>query len=147
MGPVLFPGYLAATVDVAARLTEALLLVAEHDGDLVGTITLYADATDEGMPAQFPARTAGIRAVAVDPRARGQGVGGALLDAAIRRSIARGAQWIGLHTVRCMVAATRLYEGRGFQRAPANDFLANDFFSAGAGEPMIALAYLRPVVT
>ena len=45
------------------------MLVAEVDGDIVGTVTLYPDASTIGFG--WPAGWAAIRALAVDPAWRG----------------------------------------------------------------------------
>jgi ribosomal protein S18 acetylase RimI-like enzyme len=142
MGEALYEGYLANVLDVERRAREANLLVAAQGAEILGTITLYRDINEEGMPARFPGGTAGIRATAVSPAARGQGIGGELVVAAIVRSRAFGAKAIALHTAGCMGAAMRLYERHGFQRAPEHDYRANDYFSSGAGTTLDALAFV-----
>jgi ribosomal protein S18 acetylase RimI-like enzyme len=142
MGERLFAGYLANVLDVETRLRDATVLVAERDGSIVGTITLYADIHDEGMPIQFPDGTAGIRATAVDPAARGHGVGGALVAAAIDLARADGAARVALHTAPAMHDAMRLYERQGFRRRPEHDYVANAFFDAVDGERLDALAFI-----
>ena len=117
-------------------------MVAERGGTIVGTITLYRDINLEGMPVLFPANTAGIRATAVSPTVRGEGIGSQLVETAIARARSFGASAIALHTAECMNAARRLYERHGFQREPERDYRANDYFSAGAGETLDALAFV-----
>ena len=143
VGPSLFASYLASAMDVEGRLAEAEVLAAELDGRPVGTITLYRDAGDEGMPVRFPDATAGIRATAVDPAARGLGIGRALVDACIARAVDAGASAVGLHTARFMVAAITIYERCGFVRSPRHDFEWSQFFPGNPGEVEPALAYLR----
>jgi len=140
----LFEAYMASALDVAGRLQAGEVLVAEVDGRIVGTITFYADANDEGMPSRFPSNTAGIRATAVDPRARGQGIGRALVDACIQRAAAAGLSSIALHTADFMVAAVALYEKAGFRRAPEYDYRAGDYFMSD-GDDLKAIAYVRPI--
>lgn len=142
MGEGLYAGYLANVLDLDRRAQESMLLVAEQDGEIVGTITLYGDVNDEGIPARFPDRTAGIRATAVSPAARGRGIGSQLVTEALQRARASGAKAIALHTATCMSAAMRLYERHGFQRVGQYDFRANDFFAAGSGATLDALAFL-----
>jgi ribosomal protein S18 acetylase RimI-like enzyme len=142
MGEILFAGYLANVLDVESRAREADVLVVEDGSGIVGTITLYRDINDEGMPTAFPTGTAGIRATAVSPTARGQGIGSALVNAAIARAQSVGARAIALHTADCMEGAMRLYERHGFRRAPEHDFRANDFFGASAGASLDALAFV-----
>lgn len=145
VGDGLFASYLASAMDVAGRLGAAEVLAAELDGTLVGTITYYPDAGDEGMPVRFPEGTAGIRATAVDPAARGRGIGTAMVDACIARAAETGARRVGLHTANFMVAAVTIYERSGFARAPRYDFEWSQFFPDDSGEVEPAIAYLRPV--
>ena len=142
MGDLLFAGYLANVLDVEVRARDAALLVADSGAGIVGTITVYRDINEEGMPTDFPARTAGIRATAVSPTVRGLGIGTELVNAAIARARSSGARAIALHTADCMVSAMRLYERHGFHRVPAHDFRANDFFHAGAAATLDALAFV-----
>ena len=141
----LFASYLASAMDVERRLEEGELLAAEVDDRIVGTITFYRDATDEGIPVRFPDGTAGIRATAVDPSARGLGIGRALVEACVARAGDAGASGVGLHTATFMRAAVTIYERCGFVRVPRYDFEWSQFFPAGPGEAEEAMAYLRPV--
>ncbi len=62
-----------------------------------------------------------FRLLAVDPQARGQGVGEALVRACIDVCIGDGAQALVLWTRPTMTAAQRLYERLGFVRVPDRD--------------------------
>src|SRR5262245_52421154 len=117
--PVIFDAYAAESADVAARWDEAEVLVAEVDGAIAGTVTYYADAGREGLG--FPRGWAGFRTLAVDPTARGRGVGRALLAACLDRARAACAPTLAIHTSAVMRAACRLYEQAGFRRAPEYD--------------------------
>ena len=141
----LFEAYLASALDVPGRLEAGEVLVAEVDGRIAGTITFYIDANDEGMPSRFAGRTAGIRATAVDPSARGQGIGRALVDACIERATSAGLSSIALHTADFMVAAVALYEKAGFRRAPEYDYRAGDYFVSDALDDLKAIAYIRSI--
>ena len=141
----LFASYLASAMDAERRLEEGELLAAELDGRLVGTITFYRDASDEGIPVRFPDGTAGIRATAVDPSARGLGIGRALVEACIARAAEAGASGVGLHTAAFMTAAVTIYQRCGFVRVPSYDFEWSQFFPAGPGEAEPAIAYVRPL--
>ena len=141
----LFASYLASAMDVERRLEEGELLAAELDDRIVGTITFYRDASDEGIPVRFPDGTAGIRATAVDPSARGLGIGRAMVEACIDRAVKARASAVGLHTATFMTAAVIIYERCGFVRVPRYDFEWSQFFPAGPGEAEDAMAYLRPV--
>ncbi len=142
MGDTLYEGYLANVLDVEDRARVAAVLVSVSGAEVVGTITVYRDINDEGMPASFPAGTAGIRTTAVSPTVRGHGIGNELVIAAIARARSFGASAIALHTADCMEAAMRLYERHGFRRALEHDYRANDYLAAGAGETLEALAFV-----
>lgn len=84
------------------------LLVARVDGDIVGALTLV----------MFPIPTgwrAWIEDVVVDESARGQGVGAALTQEAVRLARADGARTVDLTSRPSRESANRLYERLGFQ--------------------------------
>jgi ribosomal protein S18 acetylase RimI-like enzyme len=109
----------------------------------VGTITYFRDANDEGMGPGFPPGTAGIRATAVDPAARGLGLGVALVEVCLDRARADHRTAIALHTAGFMTAAMGLYERTGFVRDRSFDFPARDFFPYGSSAEIMALAFVR----
>jgi ribosomal protein S18 acetylase RimI-like enzyme len=102
--PVLDQAALAAIVSAPA----VSVLVARSGETISGTLTL----------AIFPIPT-GVRAwiedVVVDDAARGQGVGAALTQEALRIARAAGARTVDLTSRPSRVAAGRLYERLGFQ--------------------------------
>lgn len=61
---------------------------------------------------------ASVRALAVSPQARGQGVGRALTVACIERARTEGANGIGLNTTSLMPVAQAMYERMGFRQLP-----------------------------
>lgn len=88
---------------------SSTVLLARHDGQIVGTLTL----------AMFPIPT-GLRAwiedVVVDEAARGKRVGEALTLAAVRLAHEAGARTVDLTTRPSREAAGRLYERVGFEQ-------------------------------
>jgi GNAT superfamily N-acetyltransferase len=110
--------YLTSMADAAGRATGgATLLVAVEDGRVVGTVTLYLSATSE----QWRPDDAMFRFLAVDPAARGRGVGRALFQACLDRARAAGKRRMALHTTEWMATARAMYERAGFQREPEGD--------------------------
>ncbi|MBV7506669.1 GNAT family N-acetyltransferase [Bacillus sp. sid0103] len=106
---------------------EVARIVAEIDGEIVGSVALFPAKTDayEGLVDEldFPE----IRMLAVTRQARGKGVAAALITECIRRAKQQGFQSVGLHTADFMKSAMRLYEHLGFERLPQFDFEpAND---------------------
>jgi GNAT superfamily N-acetyltransferase len=113
--------YVDQLADVADRLRHADLLVAVDDsGRVVGTVTFcrpgspYAEISRAGE-AEF-------RMLAVDPAARGQGVGEALVHACLDRAGAAGDHWLVLSTLDRMSAARRLYARLGFEPDSSRDW-------------------------
>ena len=139
-----FHSYVASTADIEGRLAQgAMVFVAEHEGILVGSVSYYRDANDEGMGVAFPPGTAGIRATAVHPGARTLGIGHALVQACVEQARADAAAAIALHTASFMRAAIRLYESFGFQRVPTYDYPAGQFFPSDTDEDLMAMAFVR----
>lgn len=135
-----YRAYMANVLDARSRMADARLFVAEHGGRIVGTISLYPDASREGWG--WPAHWAGIRAVAVTPAARGLGIGRRLAQHCVDISRTDGAEAACLHTAAFMDAAIGLYESLGFRRRPEFDRVADALFAAGeSGSPITALAY------
>lgn len=97
-------------------------IVAELDGEIAGSVMLYAPSTDAYGGAVKRAGWPELRLLAVAPMARGAGVGQALVDECVRRARASGASELGLHTSESLRAAVRMYERMGFERAPEHDF-------------------------
>lgn len=106
---------------------DAELIVAELEGQLLGSVVLFPPKSDayEGLVEELDYPE--IRMLAVDPAARGRGVAKALIAECIKRTKEKGLTRIGLHTGDFMENAMRVYEGFGFQRLPQFDFEpAND---------------------
>jgi ribosomal protein S18 acetylase RimI-like enzyme len=85
----------------------SLWFVAEDGGEVVGAIR------SELRPTGFI--TGYVREVAVDERHRRRGIGGALIGAAARELVARGAVLIRLHVRSSNPEALRLYRRLGFE--------------------------------
>jgi GNAT superfamily N-acetyltransferase len=118
--PAVWKIYVEDIMDVRGRLDESQLIVAELDGHLAGTVTLYLDASrssQEGLPRGW----AGIRLLAVHPVYRSRGIGRVLMEECIRRCRDQGIASIGLHTTEMMDVARRMYEKMGFVRIPEFD--------------------------
>ena len=112
--------YLADMMDIRGRLKEAELIVAELEGQLTGTVTLYLRASSDAF--EWPAGWAVVRLLGVLPQYLGNGIGSALMDECIRRCRERNIKTIGLHTADIMDVAKGMYERMGFKRIPEFDF-------------------------
>jgi ribosomal protein S18 acetylase RimI-like enzyme len=111
--------YLDRVADVGTRARHAAVLVAEEDGEVLGTVTLELDGRIPGgheRPALRPGE-AHVRMLGVRPDARRRGVATALMDAAIAEARRSGKTFLTLDTTQSMTAAQRLYEAMRFRRA------------------------------
>jgi GNAT superfamily N-acetyltransferase len=109
--------YLEEMADAAARAAQGVLLVAVEDGRVVGTVTLYlAPGSMQWRPDD-----AMFRLLAVDPAARGRGIGHALFQTCLDRARAAGKRRMALHTTAWMPTARAMYERAGFHREPEGD--------------------------
>lgn len=102
-------------------MAAAELIVAELDGRLVGTVTLYLNLSKPSQEG-WPEGWAGIRLLGVDPSYRGRGIGHALMAECLRRCREQSIKTIGLRTNEIMDIARRMYEQMGFTRVPEFDF-------------------------
>ena len=137
--PAVFGRYLTDILDVEARTGAGEVLVAEPGGRVVGTVTFYPDASREELG--WPAGWAGLRALGVEPRIRGLGIGRALLGTCLERARAAGAPVLCLHTAEFMAAAVAIYEAAGFRRDPAHDFDVTSRLDLAGVRPVPILAY------
>jgi ribosomal protein S18 acetylase RimI-like enzyme len=114
-------GYDDELRDVAARADGVEILVADDGGALVGAVT-YVPGPESPAAEFTEPDAAGIRMLAVDPSAQGQGVGAALTEACIDLARRDGRAQIILHSTDRMTTAHRLYERFGFRRDRSLDW-------------------------
>ncbi|MGF7233696.1 MAG: GNAT family N-acetyltransferase [Frankia sp.] len=116
-------GAYRAQLDAAAtRADHAVLLVAELDGRMAGTVTLVLAGGPYAEISAHRADAAEFRMLAVDPSARGHGVGECLVRACLDRARAAGLARMMLCTMPEMTSARRLYSRLGFVRRPDLDW-------------------------
>ena len=89
------------------------LLVAEHEGQIVGTLTLVMFRIPTAVRAW-------IEDVVVDGDARGLGVGQALNETALDMARSAGAKTVDLTSRPSREAANRLYQRIGFEQRSTN---------------------------
>ncbi|MCD4526159.1 GNAT family N-acetyltransferase [Nocardioides sp. cx-173] len=112
--------YALRLADTATRDREAEVWVAEEDGEILGSVTICLPGTPWAQRAEEGEGE--FRMLAVDPSARGRGVGRALLDLVVERLRADGARAVVLGSLGDMTDAHRLYERAGFTRVPERDW-------------------------
>jgi GNAT superfamily N-acetyltransferase len=120
----LYDAYTRDLRALAADWTDKDFLIAESDGALLGTVVFYRDASVQGH--SLPREWAGLRALSVDPEARGRGIGRQLAEACVLRAWRMGRQFLALHSAEFQEIARKLYLTMGFQRCPQYDFDLGD---------------------
>jgi GNAT superfamily N-acetyltransferase len=102
--------------DPRSRAGCTALLVAEHDDEVVGTVTFILPGDEQWEARPQPAGDAGFRMLAVDPAREGLGAGRALVEACIHLACEHGARRLVVTSMHWMTRAHRLYERLGFVR-------------------------------
>ncbi|WP_330182461.1 GNAT family N-acetyltransferase [Nocardia sp. NBC_01503] len=112
--------YVAELADTGTRAASAEILVAVHDGGVVGSVTVARP----GTPFADIARDGELefRMLVVGKQGRGLGVGTALVRKVIEIARAEGWQAVVLTTMPTMRDARRLYDRLGFVHAPERDW-------------------------
>ena len=103
-----YGGFLVSQVDKE----EAVLLVAEEDGAVVGYVYAGLEGPD-WMALRGPAGV--IYDIIVDPARRQEGIGGMLLQAILAALADRGTPRVVLHTATPNTVAQRLFAAAGFR--------------------------------
>jgi ribosomal protein S18 acetylase RimI-like enzyme len=125
-------GYRQNIADVWSRAPISSTIVAEREGELLGSVNYYAPGQADSVADAWPKGWASIRLLGVAPKARGLGVGRALMDECLRRARADGATTMGLHTTTLMDVARAMYLRLGFRRVPEHDFHPTPDFTVEA---------------
>lgn len=108
--------YLRVLGQAGKRFGRAEVVVAELDGQVVGSLTVAAHGTRYSHIARPDELE--FRMLAVSPAARGHGAGTALVRHVLDQAAARGLRAVVLSTQSNMVAARRIYDRLGFRDAP-----------------------------
>ncbi|MGI8993804.1 MAG: GNAT family N-acetyltransferase [Nocardioidaceae bacterium] len=112
--------YAGELLDAFSRADNAEVLVAEHNGTVVGTVTFCPPGSslrELSRPGQGE-----FRMLAVDPDARGLGAGRALVARCFDRCSELGLTEMVLCSMTEMTAAHALYASFGFVRDPSLDW-------------------------
>ena len=113
--------YAERLADAPGRAADAELLVAvDADGMVLGTVTVCLPGTpwaEVSRPGEIE-----FRMLAVDPAARGRGIGTTLVQAVLRRGRELGVDRVVLCSAEHMDTAQRLYGRLGFERLPERDW-------------------------
>jgi len=107
--------------DIASRAEDTLIVAENGSSEMLACVTYVAPWRSPITKLGLPVEWAVIRLLAVDPGARGLGLGRCLTEECIARARRDGAKVVGLHTVPEMEVAHGLYERMGFVRDPRYD--------------------------
>ena len=113
-------GYGAVLADTRARLDLAVLLVAEMDERIVGTVTICPPGSPFGELGRED--EVEFRFLAVAPEAWGKGVGDALVEACESHARQQAARRMVICVRDFNDSAMALYLRRGFVRCPERDW-------------------------
>ncbi len=106
--------------DTAGRAADSEVWVAVEDGLVLGTVTnCPAGSTHREVARQGEGE---FRMLAVEPAARGRGLGELLVRHCLTRSQAAGDHAMALSTMEEMTGAHRIYGRLGFVRTPEKDW-------------------------
>jgi ribosomal protein S18 acetylase RimI-like enzyme len=112
--------YRDTLADSAGRAASAELLVAEQDGNLVGTVTLCRPGTpyaEIAGPDELE-----VRMLAVAPAAQRSGIGATLMAHAHEAAAREGLDAVVLSVVDTNERAAAFYRSLGYRRDPARDW-------------------------
>ncbi|MBC5772457.1 GNAT family N-acetyltransferase [Pontibacter sp. KCTC 32443] len=107
--------------------TELLVAVAD-DGKIVGAVVYFGDMQyyGSGGTATQEKDAAGFRLLAVDPSARGQGIGKLLTLECIKKAKDSNLSQVIIHSTKAMQTAWQIYERLGFKRSQDLDFMQQE---------------------
>ena len=119
--------YQADILNLEGRAAASELLVADLEGEVAACVSYYPPGAEVAYPSAtfselWPKDWAAFRLLAVDPPARGKGLGRLLTEACLERAREQGASAVGLHTTAPMRTAREMYERMGLERTPQYDF-------------------------
>jgi GNAT superfamily N-acetyltransferase len=116
---------LAHVGDLTNKPGTELLIAVAPDNKIGGAVVYFSDMQyyGSGGTATKEQYAAGFRLLAVDPAARGQGIGRILTIECIRKTKDKGLSQVIIHTTMSMQTAWKMYERLGFKRSEDLDFM------------------------
>jgi len=114
LGPQRWNDYRAELTDIAGKAAAgAKTFIVLKDGEVAGAVSLYRNSPSDRP---WPKEWTFVRALAVAPEHRGNGIGQMLMKACIEQTQAWDAPVIFLRTAPYMKSAMALYESMGFEK-------------------------------
>lgn len=111
MAPDAWSMFAQDIANVHGRLSDGEIIVAERDGAIVGTVTVYRDWRG-AQPG-----TLALRLLAVPPVERSSGVGSALMEWAVQEARTAGKSRVVMTAMQVMDTLRDMAEKMGFTRA------------------------------
>ena len=120
---------LANVGDLTQKPETELLVAVTSENKITGAVVYFGNIKyyGSGGMATQEKNTAGFRLLAVDPQARGQGIGKLLTLACINKAKQNvNLRQMIIHTTKAMQTAWKMYESIGFNRSEDLDFMQGD---------------------
>lgn len=134
--PIEQPGYYKMLADCGAftfRPETELWVAVSSDDHIGGAVVFFGNVkyAGAGGTTDKERNASGFSLLAVDPIARGQGIGKLLVNECIRRLREKKLEQVIIHTTRAMQTAWKMYESLGFRRSPDLDFMQEELLVFG----------------
>ncbi len=130
------PSASQSTAVTRQRILAGVCFVAEHEGSIVGTVTLYRNERCSGSEVYRSRRVASLHQFAVDPEFQGRGLGRSLLKKAEEWAASHGYKEIALDTPCSADHLVNLYRHLGFDVAEVLRFQPRSYFSYVLKKPV-----------
>jgi len=116
---------LANIGELTKKPNTELLVAVSSGGKIGGAVVYFSDMKfyGSGGTATKEQNASGFRLLAVDPSARGQGIGKLLSIECIRKAKEHQNSQVVIHTTKAMQVAWKMYENLGFKRSKDLDFM------------------------
>jgi len=129
--PIDQPNYYKMLTNVGELTTKPeteLLVSVSANGKPVGAVVYFGDMKyyGSGGAATSEKNAAGFRLLAVDPSARGLGIGKLLINECIRKAKDKNLSQVIIHSTKAMQIAWKMYEQIGFKRSEDLDFIQGE---------------------
>lgn len=111
--------------DLTAKPDTEMFVAVSPAGDIDGAVVFFGNMQyyGSGGTATQEKNAAGFRLLAVNPNARGAGIGKLLTAHCILRARELKLQQVIIHTTKAMAVAWKMYEKSGFVRSEDLDFM------------------------
>ena len=119
---------LAGVGELTSKPGTELLVAVSSSGNIAGAVVYFSNMQyyGSGGKATSEKNACGFRLLAVDPLARGQGIGKLLTNTCIQKAKDKKADQLIIHSTKAMQTAWRMYESLGFKRSEDLDFMQGE---------------------